>query len=109
MKEILGNKVNEVKSSKRLKNYPVCFSSEGEISIEMEKILSSMGDEGAKASKSLEINVNHDIFATLQKVYKEDKDKFKLYTKLLYDQALLIEGLPVEDPIEFSKNISKLM
>ena len=109
MKEILGNRVNEVKSSKRLKNYPVCFSSEGEISIEMEKILSSMGDEGAKASKSLEINVNHDIFDTLQKVYKEDKDKFKLYTKLLYDQALLIEGLPVDDPIEFSKNISKLM
>ena len=75
----------------------------------MEKILSSMGDEGAKASKTLEINVNHGIFDTLQKVYKEDKDKFKLYTKLLYDQALLIEGLPVDDPIEFSKNISKLM
>lgn len=109
MKEILGNKVNQVKSSKRLKNYPVCFSSEGEISIEMEKILSSMGEEGAKASKSLEININHDIFDTLQKVYKDDKDKFKLYTELLYDQALLIEGLPVEDPIEFSKNISKLM
>ena len=110
MKEILGDKINEVKSSKRLKNYPVCLSSEGEISIEMEKILSSMGeDSGVKAKKALEINVNHDIFNTLQKVYEDDKDKFSLYTKLLYDQALLIEGLPIEDPIEFSKNISKLM
>nr|WP_300003101.1 molecular chaperone HtpG [Tissierella sp.] len=110
MKEILGEKINEVKSSKRLKTYPVCLSSEGEISIEMEKILSSMGEEnGVKANKSLEINVSHDIFNRLQKVYQEDKDKFSLYTKLLYDQALLIEGLPIEDPIEFSKNISKLM
>lgn len=110
MKEVLGDKIGEVKSSKRLKNYPVCLSSEGEISIEMEKILSSMGDENeVKANKALEININHDIFNTLQKVYKEDENKFKLYTKLLYDQALLIEGLPIEDPIEFSKNISKLM
>ncbi len=110
MKDILGDKINEVKSSKRLKNYPVCLSSEGEISIEMEKILSSMGeDNDVKAKKALEINVNHSIFDTLKKVYKEDKDKFTLYTKLLYDQALLIEGLPIEDPIEFSKNISKLM
>ena len=110
MKEVLGDKIGEVKSSKRLKNYPVCLSSEGEISIEMEKILSSMGDENqVKADKALEINVNHNIFNTLQEVYKEDENKFKLYTKLLYDQALLIEGLPIEDPIEFSKNISKLM
>ena len=110
MKEVLGDKINEVKSSKRLKNYPVCLSSEGDISIEMEKILSTMGENsGVKASKTLEINVNHDIFNTLQKVYNDDKDMFVLYTKLLYDQALLIEGLPIEDPIEFSKNISKLM
>ncbi|OLS03685.1 molecular chaperone HtpG [Tissierella creatinophila] len=110
MKEILGDKINEVKSSKRLKNYPVCLSSDGDISIEMEKILSSMSEDSSiKASKTLEINVNHDIFNTLQKVYSDDKDKFILYTNLLYDQALLIEGLPIEDPIEFSKNISKLM
>ena len=110
MKEILGGKIQEVKSSKRLKTYPVCLSSEGEISIEMEKILSSMGEENTmKANKALEININHSIFDTLQEVYKEDKDKFTLYTKLLYDQALLIEGLPIEDPIEFSKNIAKLM
>lgn len=77
----------------------------------MEKILSNMGEEnsGVKASKALEININHEIFDTLKEVFDKDKEKFNLYTKLLYDQALLIEGLPIEDPIEFSKNISKLM
>ena len=66
-------------------------------------------DEQVKADKVLEININHDIFNSLKDAFENDKDKLELYTKLLYNQALLIEGLPVEDPIEFTNNISKLM
>lgn len=110
MKETLSDKVKEIKPSKRLKNHPVCLSSEGELSIEMEKILSQMPDNhGIKADKILEINVNHHVFDTLKSAFENDKDKLKLYTDLLYNQALLIEGLPIEDPIEFTNNICKLM
>ncbi|CAK7067324.1 molecular chaperone HtpG [Tissierella sp.] len=110
MKETLSDKIKEIKPSKRLKNYPVCLSSEGELSIEMEKILSQMPDnQGIKADKILEINVHHHVFDTLKSAFENDKDKLKLYTNLLYNQALLIEGLPIEDPIEFTNNICKLM
>lgn len=110
MKETLSDKVKEIKPSKRLKNHPVCLSSEGELSIEMEKILSQMPDNhGIKADKILEINVNHHVFDTLKSAFENDKEKLKLYTDLLYNQALLIEGLPIEDPIEFTNNICKLM
>lgn len=110
MKNLLSDKVKNVKVSNRLKNYPVCLSNEGEISIEMEKVLNAIpNDEQVKADKILEININHDIFNSLKDAYENDKDKLELYTKLLYNQALLIEGLPVEDPIEFTNNISKLM
>ncbi|MBU5425386.1 molecular chaperone HtpG [Tissierella pigra] len=110
MKDTLLNKIKEIKPSKRLKNHPVCLSSEGELSIEMEKVLNMMPDNpNVKADKILEINVNHPVFETLKSAYENDKDKLKLYTNLLYNQALLIEGLPIEDPVEFTNNICKLM
>lgn len=110
MKEILSDKVTEVKPSKRLKKHPVCLSSEGELSIEMEKILSMMPDaEGIKADKILEINIDHNAFNMLKSAFGNDKEKLKLYTNLLYNQALLIEGLPIEDPVEFTNNIWELM
>jgi len=110
MKEILSEKIKAVRASKRLKNHPVCLSSEGELSIEMEKILSSMPDsQNVRADKVLEINVNHDVFKSLQEAYDKDQDMLKLYTNLLYNQALLIEGLPLEDPVEFTNNICKIM
>ncbi|WP_139902626.1 molecular chaperone HtpG [Clostridium thermarum] len=110
MKELLSGKVKEVRASKRLKNHPVCLSNQGELSIEMEKILNSMpNSEGVKADKVLEINVHHDVFKSLKEAYEKDKDKLKLYTEILYNQALLIEGLPIADPVEFTNNICKIM
>lgn len=110
MREALNGKVSNVKVSKRLKNHPVCLSAEGEISIEMEKVLNSMpNNQGVKADKVLEINPNHEVFNSLKETYENDKDRFALYTNLLYNQALLVEGLSVEDPVEFANNICKLM
>lgn len=110
MKDVLKDKVKDIKVSNRLKNHPVCFSTGGEISIEMEKVLNSMPEGGdVKADKVLEINADHKIFDSLKSAYDKDKEKLTLYTNLLYDQALLIEGLPIEDPVEFTNNISKIM
>jgi molecular chaperone HtpG len=110
MKAALGDKVKEVRFSKRLKNHPVCFATEGEISIEMEKVLNTMPNAGdVHADKILEINPNHEIFGKLKSAHKDDKEKFELYTELLYDQARLIEGLPIEDPVDFANKIAKLM
>lgn len=110
MKEILKDKVKDVRSSKRLKNHVVCLANDGELTIEMEKILNSMpNNQNIKADKVLEININHDVFKSLKEAYESDKDKFKLYTDLLYNQALLIEGLAVSDPVEFTNNICKIM
>lgn len=110
MKNILSDKIKAVRASKRLKKHPVCFSNEGELTIEMEKILKSMPDNhNLKADKVLEINMNHHVFKALQESYEKDRDKFKLYTDLLYNQALLIEGLPIEDPVEFTNNMCKMM
>ncbi|WP_338912587.1 molecular chaperone HtpG [Clostridium perfringens] len=110
MKEALGEKISAVKASSRLKNYPVCLSSEGEVSIEMEKILSAMpNNQGVKAQKVLEVNTNHEVFNSLKYALEKDKDKFNLYTKLLYNQALLVEGLSIEDPVDFTNDICKLM
>lgn len=110
MKEALGEKISAVKASSRLKNYPVCLSSEGEVSIEMEKILSAMpNNQGVKAQKVLEVNTNHEVFNSLKDALENDKDKFNLYTKLLYNQALLVEGLSIEDPVDFTNDICKLM
>ncbi|ENK1242382.1 molecular chaperone HtpG [Clostridium sporogenes] len=110
MKEILSGKVKDVKASKRLKNHPVCLANEGELSIEMEKVLNAMpNNQNIKADKVLEININHDVFKALKDSYEADKDKLKLYTDLLYNQALLIEGLTINDPVEFTNNICKIM
>ncbi|SHJ49378.1 molecular chaperone HtpG [Paramaledivibacter caminithermalis] len=110
MKNILGNKVKDVRVSKRLKNHPVCLANDGELSIEMEKILNSMpNNQNIEADKILEINVNHEVFKALKNAYEKDEEKLNLYTNLLYNQALLIEGLPINDPVEFSNNICKIM
>ncbi|MCY9591145.1 molecular chaperone HtpG [Paenibacillus chitinolyticus] len=110
MKAILSDKVKNVKASKRLKSHPVCLSTEGELTIEMEKILKAMPNgQEVQADKVLEINVNHDVFCSLKEAYASDKDKLNLYTNLLYNQALLIEGLQVSDPVEFTNNICKIM
>ncbi len=110
MKGILGDKVSDVRASKRLKQHPVCLANEGELSIEMEKILSAVpNNQNIKADKVLEINTNHEVFKSLREAFENDKDKFGLYTELLYNQALLIEGLPLEDPLEFTNNICKIM
>ena len=111
MKETLGDKVTAVRASGRLKSHPVCISTEGGISLEMEKALSSQPDTAnrIKAQKVLEINTDHKIFKTITELYKTDKEKVKTYTELLYNQALLIEGMPIEDPVEFANSICELM
>jgi molecular chaperone HtpG len=110
MKEVLSDKVKDVRPSKRLKNHPVCLAADGELTIEMEKILSSMpNNQEIKAEKVLEININHEVFKALKEAFDQDKEKLKLYTNVLYNQALLIEGLTINDPIEFTNNICKLM
>ncbi|MFD3269998.1 molecular chaperone HtpG [Paenibacillus dendritiformis] len=110
MKEILKDKVKNVKASKRLKSHPVCLSSEGELSIEMEKILKAMPNgQDVQADKVLEINVNHDVFESLKDALANDREKLSLYTNLLYNQALLIEGLPIGDPVQFTNDICKVM
>ncbi|MBK0005003.1 MULTISPECIES: molecular chaperone HtpG [Priestia] len=110
MKKALAGKVGDVRASKRLKTHPVCLSADGEVTIEMEKILSTMPDnQHVKAEKVLEINVNHDVFASLKDALENDKAKLDLYTNLLYNQALLIEGLSISDPVEFTNDICKIM
>ncbi|NMM53286.1 molecular chaperone HtpG [Paenibacillus aquistagni] len=110
MQERLQGKVKAVKASKRLKSHPVCLSTEGELSIEMEKILKAMpNSQDIQADKVLEINVNHEVFKALEQAMEQDKAKLDLYTSLLYNQALLIEGLPIQDPVEFTNEICKIM
>lgn len=112
IKDALGEQVGEVKISARLKSHPVCLSAADGMSFEMEKVLSNMPDGnpmGMKATKILEINPNHPIFEALQNVYEKDKEAVKDYASLLYDQALLMEGFEIEDPIAFSNKVCDLM
>lgn len=110
MTEKLGGKVKAVKLSQRLKSHPVCITSEGMLSVEMEKVLSAMPNgEGAKAEKILEINPNHAIFGKLKELYESDKEKAADYADILYNQALLIEGMPIENPVEFSNKVCELL
>ncbi|MBS4204429.1 molecular chaperone HtpG [Lederbergia citrea] len=110
MKNILSDKVKDVRASKRLRSHPVCFSTDGEVTIEMEKILSAMPDnQNIQAEKVLEINPNHEVFQSLKAAFENDQEKLTLYTNLLYNQALLIEGLPIKDPVEFTNDICKVM
>ena len=106
----LKGKVKSVRASRRLKTHPVCLANEGELSIEMEKVLNAMPNaKQVKADKVLEVNVNHEVFKSLQTAYEQDRKKFDLYTDVLYNQALLIEGLSIEDPVAFTNNVCQLM
>lgn len=112
MQEAIADKVKTVRLSKKLKTYPVCLSSDGSITIEMEKVLNAMPQNDGnkvKAEKALEINPNHPIFEKLKDLYANDKDKLKDYAKLLYDQALLIEGMSIDNPVEFANLVCELM
>lgn len=109
MKDILQDKVKAVKASTRLRSHPVCFSTDGDVTIEMEKVLQQMPDgQNIHAEKILEINTDHHVFQALKNI-QADEEKLQLYTNLLYNQALLIEGLPIEDPVDFTNNICKVM
>ena len=112
MNEVLGDKVSEVRLSQRLKSHPVCLTAKGGLSIEMEKVLNAMPmDEKIQAERVLEINAKHGILEALTKAFAEEDGKATVdkYTNLLYNQALLIEGLPVDDPVAFSNAICDLM
>ena len=114
MKDALGEKVTAVRLSERLKSHPVCLSADGGMSLEMEKVLNAMpgavpDGQKVKAQRVLEINPAHPIFARLQKLFAENPEQVKEYAGLLYDQALLIEGMPIEDPVAFSNAVCKLM
>lgn len=105
MKEILKD-VNEIKFTSKLKNHPVCLSTKGDVSIEMQKVFEAMpNDIPLKAQTVLEINENHKIATKLRDLYQEDKDIFEKYTKILYSSAKMIAGLTVEDPTEISNLI----
>lgn len=110
MKDVLGDKVTEVRKSTRLKSHPVCITSSGELSLEMEKVLNAMpADQKVKAQRVLEINTGHPIFEKIKTLFDEDKEKLKKYTDVLYGNALLIEGLTPDDPIAFSNLICDLI
>ena len=110
MKEALGDKVKEVRLSSRLKSHPVCLTSEGGLSLEMEKVLNAMPtDQKVKADRVLELNPSHPILETLKQLYASDREKLKAYSELLYTQAMLIEGMPIDDPVAFSNAVCGLM
>lgn len=110
LQKALEGKVKSVTVSQRLKSHPVCLSSEGAISLEMEKVLNAMPNaEKVQAQRVLELNPTHPVFAVLQKLYQTNQDKLKDYAQLLYTQALLIEGIGIEDPVAFSNQICSLM
>lgn len=110
IKEALGDKVADVRLTNKLKTHPVCISADGALSVEMEKVLNSMPtDHKAKADKVLEINPNHAIFDKLQYLYDNDKEMLSTYADLLFAQAMLIEGMSIENPVAFSEELSKVM
>lgn len=112
LKEALDGKVGKVKLSSRLKTHPVCLTSEGELTIEMEKVINSMPNapkDKIKAEKVLEINASHPVFETVKKLYAEDKDRLKMLAEVLYDQALLIEGVAVDNPTRLADLVCKLI
>lgn len=110
IKETLTDKVSDVRPSKRLKSHPVCLASDGELSIEMEKVLNMMpNNQPMKANKILELNTSHAIFQSLKETFDADKDKAKVLANILYTQALLIEGLPIEDPVAYANDVCSLI
>lgn len=110
MKEAIKGEVQDVRFTHKLKNHPVCLTSEGALSVKMEKVINAMpNEESVKAQTILEINENHPIVDKLKKLYENDKDELKEYTKILYAQARLIEGLPIENPTEISNLVCKMI
>ena len=110
MKEALGDKVSDVKLSQRLKSHPVCITARGGLSIEMEKVINAIpNDDKVKAERVLEINADHPVMEALSKKYESNPEEIGEYAELLYNQALLIEGLTIDDPVEFSNAICRLM
>ena len=110
MKEIIGSDISDVRFTHRLKNHPVCLVSEGPVSIEMQKVLNAMPtDQSINEKIILEINSSHKIADKLKELYKSDKEKFNEYTKILYSQSRLIEGLSIENPTEISNLICDLL
>ena len=110
MKNALGDKVTAVSFTNKLNDYAVCLTSEGMLSLEMEKVLGAMPNaSGVKANVVLEINKNHEIAQKLKESFVSDKEKTEKYAKLLYAQACLIAGKSIENPAEFSKLICELM
>ncbi len=111
LKEALKDKVDDVVLSKKLVSHPVCLSADDDLSFEMEKVLNMMPEaqEGFKAKRILEINPKHELLEALDKIYAKDEALLEDYAQVLYDQACLIEGLDIEDPIAFSKRVADLM
>lgn len=110
MTSLLDNEIKEVRFTNKLKNHPVCLTSKGNVSIEMEKVMNSMPTgEKVNAEKVLEINENHPIVSKLEDLYKNNKEEFDNYTRILYQQARLIEGLPVDNPTELTNLICNVI
>jgi len=107
---MLKDKVKQVKLTSNFKNYPVALSASGDVSIEMEKVFSSLPNQGqkVKAEKVLEISLEHGILDRLKNV-QEDKEKLKKYATVLYEQARLLAGLDIENPTEFVKAFSDII
>ena len=110
MKKELGNEVSSIRFTNKLKNHPLCLTSEGNITVEMQKVINAMPtDEHVDAKLVLEINENHPIAQKIKELYQNDKDTLKKYTKILYDEARLIEGLPVKNPTELSSLVCEFL
>ena len=111
MKKTLDkDNISDIKFTHRLKNHPVCLTTEGEISSSMEKVLNAMPNSNkVNAKMIMEINENHPIAKKLQNLYKDDKDELEKYTKILYSEARLIEGLPIDNPTEISNLICDIL
>ena len=110
MKEAIGNNVQEVRFTHKLKNHPVCLTSSGALSVEMEKVLNSMpNDQKVKAQTILEINDSHEIANKIKDLYETDKEELKKYSKILYAQAKLIEGLTIDNPTEISNLVCEII
>lgn len=110
MKECLENEVSQIRYTNKLKNHPICLTSEGQITVEMQKVINAMPtDEHIDAKLVLEINESHDIADKIKDLYENDKETLKKYTKILYNEARLIEGLPVQNPTELSNLVCDLL
>ena len=110
MKDELGEEVSSIRFTNKLKKHPICLTSEGNITVEMQKVINAMPtDEHVDAKLVLEINENHEIAKKIKDLYDKDKEMLKKYTKILYNEARLIEGLPVENPTELSNLVCELL